>query len=835
MNRLNKKVKWLFIILMILVSSGVGIGIWLFHDLPSIDEMNGRLIPPTVRIVDRAGRPLYDIIDGESGRHTLLAFDQIPLALRQATIATEDKSFYQNPGFDVQGIARALWINLNGGEVLAGGSTITQQVTRNLLLDAEERSEISVRRKLRESWLAWRITRTFSKDEILALYLNEMYYGGMAYGVEAAAQTYFGKSATQLTLAESATLAGLPQSPAVYNPLLAPEAAKARQQVVLELMVKEGYIDQDAYTLAMREPLFYAAAPYPVEAAHFVMMVQSELDRLFPQELRYESGGLTVRTTLDLNWQTHAENIIREQIYRLNNPLNGGPGHFARNAALVAIDPNTGHVRAMVGNPDYFDAEANGAVNMALVPRQPGSALKPIVYATALDPKSERPWTPATVLYDVRTVFLTHEAEPYVPVNFSRGENGPVLLRQALASSLNIPAVATLDAVGVGTAMGLAEDMGINTLGQPNEYDLSFALGGGPVRLFDLTTAYAAFANGGFRITPSLILDVTDAAGNVVYVPETAVSIRVLDERVAWLISNILSDNSARVLSFGPNSILQIDRTAAVKTGTTNDYHDNWTVGFTPDVVVGVWVGNANNEPMRGVTGVSGAGPIWHYFMRTILAGQPDQAFVQPPGLVQVEVCALSGLLPTADCPYRRWEWFIDGTQPIMTDTYYRRMTLDSRTGLLANAQTQPEERVQQVVLDLPPVLHAWAREESLTLLDDLLLAQEAGMETAVAPLRLISPDQNTTYRLSPTLPASAQQLHFEAVSTANLRRITIWLDGQPLAEVAEPPYDLWWPLAVGTHTVWAEGMLADGSTVASEPVTFKVVDGVSEVVGGGG
>lgn len=801
------------VLVVVFIGCGVGLYGWLFADLPDVGEINGRLHPPTVRITDRHGRPLYDMIDSESGRNMVLMLNEMPLALQQATIVTEDKTFYENPGVDVVGILRALWINVQGGEVLAGGSTITQQVARNLLLDVEERTEVTLRRKLRESWLAWRLSQELEKGDILALYLNEMYFGGMAYGVEAAAQTYFGKTAVNLTLAESALIAGLPQAPSLYNPFVNPEAAKKRQEVVLDLMLKEEAITVEQHELAMREPLFYAARPYPVAAPHFVMMVQSEVDHLFTEIERYESGGLTVRTTLDLDWQEHAESIVREQIHRLNAPLDGGPGHHAHNAALVAMDPNSGQVMALVGNPDYFDTEANGAMNMALMPRQPGSALKPIVYAATMDPEREQPWTPATVLFDVRTVFMTHEEEPYVPVNFSRNENGPVLLRQALGSSLNIPAVLALDAVGVKNAMGLAEDMGINTLGEPNDYDLSFALGGGPVRLFDLTTAYAAFANGGSRIEPSLILDVTDAAGKVVYRQETADLVRVLDERVAWLVNNMLSDNGARVLSFGENSILKLDRMAAVKTGTTNDFHDNWTVGYTPDLVVGVWVGNANNQPMRGVTGVSGAGPIWHYFMRTVLAGVAERPFTQPPGMVQVEVCTLSGLLPTEDCPYRKWEWFVEGTQPTEFDSFYRRV-----------AAAVGES---QVVLDLPPLLHPWAREEGLVLLDDLLVVGEVGEETAVFPLHLVSPDANMTYRLSPTMPDAAQQLHFEAVSRADFDNISIWIDGEMLAAFTLPPYEVWWQLTPGVHTVWVEGVDNNGVLVVSDSVSFEVVDEV--------
>jgi penicillin-binding protein 1C len=789
---------------------------------------------PSVSIVDRNGRLLYDVIDTHSGRHTVLPLDQIPLALKQATIATEDRNFYENPGVDLEGILRAFWVNLRGGEVLAGGSTITQQVARNLLLDVDERSQRTVRRKLRESWLAWRVARELEKDAILSLYLNQMYYGAMAYGVEAAAQTYFGKPAADLTLAQSALLAGLTQAPSIYNPYANLEAAKERQLVVLDLMRRAGYINEAQQDLASREPLYLATTPYPVHAPHFVLMVQSELDGLFSQEEIYQRGGLTARTTLDLSWQQHAENIVLEQLARLNQPLDGGPGHNAHNASLVTLDPHTGDILALVGNVDYFGEAAGGAINMATAPRQPGSALKPIIYAAALSPDQPAPWTAATMIPDVRTVFMTRKGEPYVPVNFSRDEHGPVLVRQALASSLNIPAVLVLDDIGVERAMDQASLMGINTLGDPDEYDLTFALGGSPVRLLDLSAAYGAFANGGSRLTPRLILDVTEAAGNEVYTAAPPEPVRVLDERVAWLINDILSDNDARLLSFGPNSILKLDRPAAVKTGTTNELRDNWTVGYTPELVVGVWVGNADNQPMQDVTGISGAGPIWHHFMRTVLAGAPETVFLQPPGLVSVEICSMSGLLPGGNCPYRRREWFLAGTQPTATDSFFRQVMVDRRTWRLADDWTPPEQRVEQLVLDLPPVLHSWARTEGVRLLDDLLLASQGQDGTfegttssagfSSTSVRLISPDPETIYRISSALPLESQQLRLEATGDANVSQITFWVDGAQFATLTEPPYEAWWPLATGQHRAWAVGRDASGERLASDPIIFEVL-----------
>ena len=823
MRQISRLQKRLLVIFFLAGLSLAGFAAWILVDLPDVQALGETVPYPSVRIVDRHGRPLYDVIDQESGRNTVLSLDDIPLSLQQATIATEDKTFYTNPGFDLLGIARAVWTNTQEGEIVSGGSTITQQVVRNLLLNSEERTEISIRRKLREVVLAWQISRTYEKDDILALYLNQSYYGGMAYGVEAAARTYFGKTVADLTLAESALIAGLPQAPALYNPLIEPEAAKARQQDVLRLMLRQGTITQEQHDLAVREPLAYAATPYPVLAPHFVMMVQQALDVVLTAEQLHDSGGLTVYTTLDLDWQLSAEKIVQEQIELLNNPRDGSPTHAARNAAVVAIHPQTGEVMALVGNVDYFDEAHQGAINMALTPRQPGSSLKPIVYATGMDPQREFPFTAASRFHDVRTVFITHENDPYVPVNFSRTEHGPVLLRQALASSLNIPAVIALDQVGVATAMRQAALMGIGTLGEPDAYDLSFALGGGPVRLFDLTTAYAAFANGGLRITPQLILKVVDTEENVVYQEETAAPVRVMDERVAWLISDVLSDDDARILSFGQDSILNIGRTAAVKTGTTNDFHDNWTVGYTPDIVVGVWVGNANNTPMFNVTGVSGAGPIWHMFMRSVLLGTPDRPFAPPEGLTQVEVCTLSGMLPSPDCPFRRLEWFIAGTEPEEIDTFYQLVGIDKGTNLLATEETPADQVIRQYVLDLPADLQPWARDSGLRLLDDLLVASAAERDSAAIPLRLISPDPNTKYRLTTAVPNSAQQLPVRVVGGAGLGEISIWLDDTLLGTMSGPPYLIWWGLTPGIHTMWAESEDLNGKVIVSEQITFEV------------
>ncbi len=800
--------------------------IWLIYDLPTLDRISQAPQLPSIRITDRYGRLLYDLIADEGGRHMPVSIQDIPVELINATIATEDSTFYENPGVDLRAILRALWINLQGGETLSGGSTITQQVARNLLLESGEREQRTLRRKLRESLLAWQLARHLSKDEILTLYLNHMYYGAMSYGVEAAAQTYFGKSVTDLDLAESALLAGLPQAPAHYNPLTDLDKAKKRQQVVLELMEKQGYISAEARALASREKLVFVASPYPIEAPHFVLMIRDELGEWVADEVLYRAGGLTVRTTLDLDWQHHAERIIQSQLNALNQADADSPGAGIGNAALVAVDPQTGEILAMVGSPDYFDPTTYGAINMALSPRQPGSAFKPLVYTAAMDPDGEQPLTAATMILDVYTAFVTHDGYAYAPLNFDHQEHGPVSLRQALGSSLNIPAVRVLDEVGLEPVIELARQLGITTFGDLDHYDLSLALGGGEVRLLELTAAYAAFANAGQFVSPVAILSIEDSHGRSYYTPSPLEARQVVDPRVAWLITDILSDDDARSIGFGYNSVLQVGRQAAVKTGTTTDFRDNWTIGFLPDLAVGVWVGNADSKPMFNVTGLSGAAPIWHQFIRTVTSGVAEEAFVQPEGLIRQEICALSGLLPSEACTYRRFEWFIPGTEPTMWDNLYHRVTLDRQSMCLADETTPADRSVERVVLDLPQEAHTWAASENLLLLEDTLCAQapsDFGTEDAIGQLLVLSPDANTVYRLSSSQPMESQRIQIEVGSDLELLLVDLWLDGTQLTSFDGPPYRIWWPLEVGEHELWAEGLTQEGDMIRSETIRFGV------------
>jgi len=796
----------------------------IFGDLPDIRSLPDHLNQPSIRITDRNGRPLYEILPEEGGRHAVLSFQDIPACLKQATIAIEDHNFYQNPGVDMEGIARALWINLQGGETIAGGSTITQQVTRNLLLSENERTERTLRRKLREALLAWQLARSLPKDDILALYLNQTYYGGMAYGVQAASETYFGKPASALLLPECALLAGLPQAPGVYNPYTNPDLARQRELIVLGQMEKQGFITAAQKQQAEDTPLSYNAAPYPIVAPHFIWIVKNQIDRLFESGQLDPLQSLVVRTTLDINDQKLAEAAITRQINAFKSPLKDGLSHNVNNAALVALDPRNGEILALAGSADYFDASIFGAVDMATAPRQPGSAFKPFIYAQALDPaRVGTVWTAATPLLDVSTTFILKSGEAYTPKDYDGREHGPMPIRQTLASSLNIPAVLTLREVGVENTINLAKKLGIASLGAPENYDLSLVLGGGQMSLLELSTAYAAFANGGVATAHYVLLDIRNADGKLLYTQEKTPLVRVFDPRVAWLINDILSDDNARAAGFGRNSTLKLEHTTAVKTGTTTNFHDNWTIGYTPEFLTGVWVGNSNYESMRNVNGLTGAAPIWNEFMRAALQGRPNLPFTRPDGLTQVEVCDLSGLLPTPACPRTHREWFIAGTEPTRYDNVYQQVWIDSQTGELADAATPSARRQRITALDLPVQAQPWARGLGLTLLADLSRADDSSQATT-NQLALISPRPNTTWRITSDINQTAQQLAVEAVAGQGFVKINIWVDGTLLATFSGPPYQAWWPLTVGQHSFRVEGITSTGETVSGPSVEISVV-----------
>ncbi|CAG0935706.1 penicillin-binding protein 1C [Thermoflexales bacterium] len=817
----------LLILLIVSLACPIGIYAWLFVDLPSLEVLYQRASAPSTRILDRHGRVLYEISDPHQGRHTPLRFSDIPPACREATVATEDANYYSHPGVDITGIIRALWINIQGGEVLSGGSTITQQLARSLLLSPDERIQRTLTRKLREAILAWRITQQFSKDDILALYLNEAYYGNLAIGIEAAAQVYFGKAAGELDLAECALLAGLPQSTALYDPLTHLTAARQRQAVVLDLMAKQGYITSDRAELAKAEDLQFAATPFPIAAPHFVAYVRQWLEDRYGLEAIY-TQGLIVTTTLDLDWQNAAQLIAQRQIAELQKDKPDQPGKNVNNAAVVALDPRSGEILVMLGSPDYFDKKIDGAVNAASAPRQPGSSIKPLTYAAAFDPQAPAPLTPAAMILDVRSSFPTKEGDPYVPKNYDQLYHGPVSVREALASSYNVPAVKVLQHVGLERMIALARALGISTFGQPDRYGLSLTLGGGEVRLLDMALAYSAFANGGLKVDPVAVLQVTATSGSVLYHNTAQDSVPVLDPRVAYLITNILSDNKARAPAFGEYSALRLTRPAAAKTGTTTDWRDNWTIGYTPELVTGVWVGNADNKPMERVSGITGAGPIWHDFMQEALKGKPIQDFTRPAGLIDLDVCATSGLLPTAHCPYTKREMFIAGTQPTQPDNLYRPVDIDVVTGLPATNDT-PLDRVEtRVFLMLPAEAREWARDNGIPQIamnNPPATGSDQPSADSQAPVRITRPDNGTLYRITPQTPLETQRIPVQAIVAdgVRLRTLTLLVDGQSIGEFTASPVRTFWQLQLGAHTISARMVDEQGQAFESEAVRIVV------------
>jgi 1A family penicillin-binding protein len=694
----------LLIFFVLLLAAAVGLYWYIAKDLPSPAGLNRPPAQSTL-IYDRDGRLLYEISDPAMGHRTVVPLAEMPLALRNATIATEDADFYSNPGFDAGALLRALWQNLGSGRVVSGGSTITQQLVRAALFSDEEQGSVSYWRKAREVVLAFQVSQKYGKDDILAMYLNQIYYGNASYGVEAAAQSYFGVAARDLDLAECAMLAGLPAAPNGYNPLTHPAEADARRRQVLDLMVKRGYISQAQADAAAAEQLHYAGQRYDIKAPHFVMYVREQLEAKYGREM-VERGGLRVYTTLSLPLQDIAQRVATNHLVTLKQD-------HVSNAALVALDPNTNQIVAMLGSADYFDPRIDGEVNVALAPRQPGSSMKPITYAAALAGGA----TGATLLPDIPTTYPDRDGSLYMPLNYDGLYHGPVTLRMALANSYNVPSVALESRVGVDTVLKLARSLGLTTLdSDPTKYGLSLTLGGGEVRLLDLTAAYATFRNGGQYAPPTAILRVEDSSGRVLeqyQPPQRTAMLGNNGEQVAYILTSILSDNFARIPSFGRYSPLYLDRRpAAAKTGTTTNFRDNWTMGYTMDYVVGVWVGNNDNTRMEGSTGVTGAAPIWHDFMQQASVGLPARDFPRPTGLRDVEVCALSGLLPTQYCSDTRSETFIAGTEPTLHDNFFQPFKIDRSNGLLATRYTPPADVVEKVYAVLPPEYSDWVKQQ---------------------------------------------------------------------------------------------------------------------------
>ena len=666
-------------------------------DLPSPSRLTQRDMTLSTKIYDRYGTILYDVY-GEENR-TLVSLDQVPQELIQATLAAEDAEFYTHQGFDFMGNIRGV-VNIMRGGGLQSGSTITQQLVKNVFLSTEQ----TIKRKIKELILTLQIEKRYSKDEILQMYLNEAPYGGQSWGVESASWMYFQKNSSQLTLSECALLAGLTQSPTAYFPINHPEASLARRNYVLYLMETRGWLDSngdrhfvsaDAAQAVKEEEIKLAPIRQSIKAPHFVMYVKDLLVEHYGEEL-VERGGLQVTTSLDLPKHQKAQELVEQKVTEAQEA-----GFGLSNGALLALDPKTGQILSMVGSRDYFESEkTDGNVNVTTSLRQPGSSIKPLTYATAF----KQGYTPATLLMDAQTEFDGGVGQPlYVPKNYDGKFRGPVLLRRALANSINVPAVKTLSLVGIDNLLQTARDFGITSLNDPSRYGLSLTLGGGEVSLLEMVDAYGVFASGGVYRQPTAILEVKSGSGKVLerYYPRAGS--RVLTEGQAYLISNILSDNQARVEEFGWNTPLRLpDRSAAAKTGTTDDIKDNWTIGYTPSLVIGVWVGNNDNSEMNRklVSGITGAAPIWNSAIRMWLEEQSPEEFKRPEDIIEITIDALSGELPQSG--NTRLEIFVKGTEPQTYESQvYKTLKICRLDGKIANqacADTGEYEEKQFIV-----------------------------------------------------------------------------------------------------------------------------------------
>ncbi|MCD4687479.1 MAG: transglycosylase domain-containing protein [Anaerolineae bacterium] len=726
----------------------------------------------TTVIYERTGEiVLYEVIDPQGGDRRWVSTTTLPQYVLDATVAIEDTSFYDNPGFDLRGMTRAMWSNLTGGQ-LQGGSTITQQLVRNVLFTADKRHAVSYERKIKEVILAAEISRLYSKEQILEWYVNTNFYGGWAYGIEAAAQQYFNKPARDLSLAEAAMLAAFPQYP-LQNPIDNPNAAKLRQGLVLQTMVEEGYLTQAQADAAFLEPLIVRpfADRFDLIAPHFATYARAEAEAIL-NDIGLDGphlvtrGGLRIYTTLDLDLQLQAECVARSHVARLDgaDPLEtfntsmGTPCAAAMylppldpefsavdrevtNASVVVLRAETGEILSMVGSVDYWNEGIQGNYNATLAQRQPASTFKPVVYTAAFLqgalPGYPNGITAATMTYDVQLEF-DNGGQPYTPVNIDRQYHGPISVRDALANSYNVPPVQLANLIGLGPIFRTAHRLGINSLTQVSDYGLALALGSGEASLLDMTYTYNVFnMNGtmvgmpvyedegapGFRtLNPVAVLRIEDADGRVLweYGTETSTYQKrlVLEPALAYIMTHMLADTAAREPAFGRDNPLDLARPAAAKTGTTNDNRDSWTIGYTPQIVTGVWVGNNNNNSMFDVTGITGAAPIWHAVMAYAHTRDalPRVEWPRPDTVIERVVCQTSGLLPTRYCPQTREIFYADSglgidTQPVQADSYWNNYDINVCTGRLANASSPPGCVEEMVFFDYPQEVRTWARE----------------------------------------------------------------------------------------------------------------------------
>lgn len=592
-----------------------------------------------ILLLDRNNNPFFSFYSAKQRDPVHLS--DIPKITQEAIIANEDKDFYHHPGFSLQSIIRAFFADITHKNTIYGASTITQQLVKNALLTPRR----SFMRKYQEIILANEIERRYSKDKILEMYLNSAYFGDGSFGIEEAALRDFGVHANQLNLAQSSVLAGILSAPSQLSPISGDRSESLkRQKIVLSEMSNQKLITQEDMDKALSEKLSFEDGEVTMNTAapQFALMVRDKLIKKYGEE-EVARSGFKVKTTIDLKWQEIAQTEVEKQVenLRFNNVSNG---------AAVVEDAKTGEIRALVGSRDWNNPKF-GKFNVAVAERQPGSSFKPIVYIKAME---DHLITPATVLNDSPITYNLHPGT-YSPKDYDGKYRGPVTVRRALSNSLNIPAVQVINMLGVSKAVEMAKRVGLTTIGDSSNYGLSLVLGAAEVKPIELTNFYATLANYGKKNDPTLITEITDKNNEVIY-RYSPKNEQIIEPQYAYLITSILSDNKARSEEFG--NLLTINRTAAVKTGTTNDYKDSWTLGYTPDLAIGVWVGNNDNTPMDNIAGSLGAAPIWRDLMTEFMSGLPDEGFAMPPGVVEVSLCGQTA------SESARMEFFTQGTQP---------------------------------------------------------------------------------------------------------------------------------------------------------------------------
>ena len=790
---------------------------WYARDLPSPNKLSQVTGASTV-FLDKDDKVLYEMYKDKN--RVPVTYQEIPNYLKQATISIEDKNFLKHNGISELGILRGFF-NILLGRGLQSGSTITQQLIKNALLTNRQ----TIARKVQEMILALEVERRYKKDEILLMYLNEAPYGGSYWGVGTASKAYFNKSVKDLDLVESSILAGLPQSPSTYSPFIGKnEAWRGRAKDVLRRMKEDKYItvDQENQALKKLETIHFNAPKITFSAPHFIFYVKDQVESQYGAKLLDQ--GVKIKTTLSTEIQQQAEKIVSEEIEKLKD-------YNATNASVIVLDSKTGEVLAMVGSYDYND-EKFGKFNAALGLRQPGSAVKPITYATAF----EKGYTPATVLMDIKTEFGNSTTEkPYIPVNYDGKYRGPMQLRFALGNSENIPAVKILAMIGIRDFLSKAENMGLTQFAPTDEnlkrFGLAVTLGGGETTLLDLTSAFSVFASGGLKHDISSLNEVSDFNGKTIYKKVKIKEKRVLTPEVSFLISHILSDNNARLEVFGANSYLNIPgKTVAVKTGTTDDKRDNWAVGYTNSVTVGVWAGNNDNTPMNPkiASGATGASSIFYRLMREILVKNSDGIIAKPDKVKALTIDAYLGGLPKDGYPTRS-EYFIEGTEPKDISQFYKKLKISKANGKLANdveiKTGNFEEKDFIVFTENDPVstdgknrwqdaINAWAKDQSDNKFKPPTEVSDASADSVVVSIK--NPPSQTT------ISSGNIDIKVKIASIKSLKNVKIKLNGSEIRSWNEDKKDFTETISITSDGVYELQVVATNQDDKTGESTIK-------------